>query len=354
MVLIIKPTEACNFSCTFCSSSYLVDNKKSKLHLEKIYQFLERYPLTNTIFVVGGDPLMMPPSYYYRLLEHIEEKGYNTSLSLTTNLWDFYKKPQKWFDLFSHPKIEIGTSFQYGEGRQISPGVVFTEEKFREVYAKFKQYFPEKDLCFLAVINEENEHLAMNHVYLAKDMNIQCRLVYANMSGRSGKPYPLSKMYKIYLQIWKEGLAEYEQTSISISEKIFGLEGSCPLSRNCDHWMRSLNADGKYFSCGPLNDDLDVKNEIDFESEVVKGEKFYLPLQTRTELQYLKEECITCEMFQVCNGCRKHIKDLKNSNMVEEHCSLMKSLISDLNAMANSKEINNLRSEIKMANRPTI
>lgn len=343
MVLVIKPTEACNFSCTFCSSANLVDDKKKRLELKTIFQFLERYPRTQVIFVVGGDPLMMSPSYYEKLISYIEENKLPTRISMTTNLWDFYKNPEKWKKVLNHPLVEVGTSFQYGEGRQISPGKPFTEEIFIDVYRKFSEYVPTKELCFIAVVNKENEHLAIDHVHLAKRLNIQCRLVYQSMSGRAGDVYPISKLYEIILKIYKLGLAEFEQTALAISDKIYGLEGSCPVSRNCDSWMRSLNADGRYFTCGPLNDDLDTRDEIDFEQEVVKGKEFFTPLQKMSELQYLKEECITCKMFQTCNGCRKHTKDLLDKGIVEEHCSIMKSITDDLINMSESSEIKVLK-----------
>ena len=49
-------------------------------------------------------------------------------------------------------------------------------------------------------------------------------------------------------------------------------------------------------------------------------------------------------MFQICNGCRKHIKDLKTKDMVEEHCLNMKSIANDIvtiNYEAPSIEIEN-------------
>jgi sulfatase maturation enzyme AslB (radical SAM superfamily) len=349
MTLIVKPTEACNFSCTFCSSTELVSDKRARLGIDKIISFLERYPKTGVIFVVGGDPLMMPVEYYTELIAYLDSQELPAKISLTTNLWDFYKKPEKWRDLFLHPRIEIGTSFQYGEGRQIKPGVVFTEEIFTDVVRVYREHVPGRELCFLAVIDDDNEHLALNHVYLAKHLNMQCRLVYASKSGRSGKPYPISKLYKIFVQIWKLGLAEYEQTALTISDKFLGIEVACPLSRNCDQHMRSLNPDGRYFTCGPLNDDLDVTNEIDFESEVMRGENFYTPLQLNTDLQVLKNECFGCKMFQICNACRKHIKDLKSSDMVEEHCSVMKSISGDIVEMAQNEDILNLKREVEYA-----
>lgn len=343
MSLVIKPTELCNFSCTFCSSSELVEDPKSRLELEKIYQFLKRFPATTKIFVVGGDPLMMTPAYYKELLNHIEEYNYPAIVSITSNLWAFFTNPEKWKWFLNHPKVEVGTSFQYGEGRQIKPGQVFTEGHFIEVYNLFKQEVPNKELCFLAVVNEENEHLALDHVYLAKKLGTQCRLVYANMSGRSGKPYPLSKLYKIFLEIHDLGLAEYEQTALTISDKILGIEVACPLSRNCDQNMRSINADGRYFSCGPLNDDLDTTNEISWEDEIIEGKGLYLPIQSQKENQYLKEECFSCKMFQVCNACRKHIKDLKQADMVEEHCTTMKGIMNRLEDMSTDDNMTKLR-----------
>ena len=35
-------------------------------------------------------------------------------------------------------------------------------------------------------------------------------------------------------------------------------------------------------------------------------------------------------MFQICNGCKKTIKDLKTHNMVETHCKKMKTLAPDI------------------------
>lgn len=348
MSLLLKPTEICNFSCTFCSSTDLVEDKATKLETEAIFKFLKRFPNTKNIFVVGGDPLIMSPKWYEEILKFLDDNNYKTRLALTTNLWDWYKKPEKWDKIFRHPKVEVGTSFQYGEGRQIRPGKVLTEEIFVDMFHKFAQTFPEKPpLSFIAVINEENEHRALDHLRLAKFLGTECRLNYANKSGRSTKAYPLSKMYQIYLQAWKEGLLDYELTPLSISETLSGVDTGCPISRTCDFRMRSINPDGRYFTCGPFNDDLDESDEVDWESEVEKGEKFYTPLQNHKEYDVLKMECYGCDMFSLCNGCRKHIKDLKQDDVVEEHCTRMKGIASELKEMQKSTEVREMIGRIK-------
>ena len=101
MDLIIKPTEACNFKCTFCSSTDIDPNEVGLLDLDYIYRFLKRYPDTNTIIVNGGDPLMVKPQYYHDLIAHLDEHDYPASISFTSNLWPFLMRPEKfgWYQM---------------------------------------------------------------------------------------------------------------------------------------------------------------------------------------------------------------------------------------------------------------
>jgi radical SAM protein with 4Fe4S-binding SPASM domain len=332
MDLIIKPTEACNFACTFCSSSQLVEDKKYRLHLDQIYSFLERYPETNTIIVNGGDPTMMPVSYYWDLLDHMKSIGSRANISITTNLWKFWQewqndRPKKWTELFKHPRVSVTTSFNYGDGRRISKDRIFTEEDFIKISDLFVDkvgYRPH----FISVIDEGNLHTAIDNVRLARYLDVDCKLNYANASGRQGKPLPLSKIYEIYVQIYNEGLADWEWNTRQMANRLKGAPTTCPLHRRCDEGIRVLQPDGKYFSCGAFGDDLEY--EIDFQEEVINKGKTQTPLQDDTTIDALKHECYSCPMFMICNGCRKHIVDLKRSDMVEQHCSKMKSIAKDI------------------------
>ena len=86
MDLIIKPTELCNFKCTFCSSTNITDDKSAVLGVDQIFRFLERFPDTRTIIVNGGDPLMMSPDYYWKIIDWLDLHEYETDISFTTNL----------------------------------------------------------------------------------------------------------------------------------------------------------------------------------------------------------------------------------------------------------------------------
>jgi radical SAM protein with 4Fe4S-binding SPASM domain len=275
---------------------------------------------------------MMNPKYYWDIIEFLDSNNLPAHISFTTNLWPFYKNPDKWIDLFRHERMGICTSFQYGGGRLKGDLTEFSEEDFWNVSNMMLDkvgYRPD----FISVVTEENEHLAIKNVELAKQMGVECKLNYAFSSGppvkfkniimgQEGKPYMLAKIYEIYVKIWEMGLTEWEYNTKQMVKRLKGEGTTCPQNRECDSTIRTLQPSGDYYSCGAFGDDRQYP--IDFDKEM-KGEKIF-PLQFQPELLNLKQSCFTCPMFQICNGCKKTITDLKNYNMVEQHCSKMKQL----------------------------
>ncbi len=354
MDLIIKPTELCNFKCTFCSSTKISAHSAQTLDLERVYQFLKRFPETSTIIVNGGDPLMVPPQYYWDLIRHLDEHEYRASISFTSNLWPFLKNPKKWTKLFQHPRMGVATSFNYGPGRVKGDLSLFTEADLWEVSNAMLDavgYRPD----FISVVTDENEHLAIKNVELAKEMSegkpafidefgqkhgVECKLNYAMASGdiivdprtghrmgQAGNPYLLAKVYQIYVDIHKAGLTPWEFNTKQMSKRLTGRPTICPQNRNCDEGIRTIQPGGDYYSCGAFGDDRD--KPIDFTEEVING-NFFTPLQDDPNLLSMKAECFTCPLFAICNGCRKTVKDLKEASLVEQHCRTMKTLATDI------------------------
>lgn len=338
MDLILKPTEMCNFACTFCSSSKIAANHKDKMDHEYIFNFLRRYPKTRTIIINGGDPLMMPPKWYWKIIEFLDEHEMPATLSFTTNLWSFYQNPKLWVDLFKHKRVGIGTSFNYGDGRRITLERIFTEEIFWKVSDTFLEHIGYRPSFISVVTGDEDEETIIDNVRLAKKMGVVCKLNYAQASGRQKDPFVPSKLWKIYLRIHDLGLMEWESNTKQI---LSGLSEAtiCPLARDCDEHIRAINPNGDMYSCGSFADDQD--KAIDYEDEIFNG-NMARPLATDPELHALKSECYSCPMFTLCNGCRKTIKDLKQANAVETHCTQMKEIaprIIELNFVGQSDEI---------------
>jgi radical SAM protein with 4Fe4S-binding SPASM domain len=264
----------------------------------------------------------MSPDYYRRIIDFLDERDMRTTISLTTNLWDFYKTPEKWIDIFKNPRVGIATSFNYGNTRRITASRVFTEDIFWKVSNMFLDkigYRPD----FISVITEENEDTALDNVKLAKEMGVECKLNYAMASGDQSKPYLLSKIYKLYLEVIDAGLLDWEFNAKQMVGRLNGSNTVCPQNRDCDSNIRCMQPDGDYYSCGAFGDDQEYP--IDFEKEM-NSKDIASPLSDDYEIASLKAECYSCPMFSICNGCKKTIKDLKVHKMVEEHCSLMKTL----------------------------
>jgi radical SAM protein with 4Fe4S-binding SPASM domain len=323
MDLIIKPTEACNFKCSFCSSTAIDPDHAGLLDLDYIYKFLKRYPDTATIIVNGGDPLMVDPSYYWKLIDHLDEHNYPATISFTTNLWPFLIKPKKWVDLFNHDRLGICTSFQYGGGRLKGDFSEFTEADFwlcSDAMLKHCGYRPD----FIAVIVEENIDDAIKNVELAKEMGVVCKLNYAMASGIQGTTLQLSKIYDLYVKIYDMGLADWEWNTQQMMKRLGGSATTCPQNRNCDSGIRALNPGGDYYSCGAFGDDMDYP--INFQEEVIDNGPLQTPLQLDPNIQSMKTACFTCPMFQICNGCKKTVRDMKREGTVESHCRQMKTL----------------------------
>lgn len=336
MDLIIKPTEKCNFKCTFCSSTHITEDKTLELNHQYIFDFLKRYPETKTIIVNGGDPLMMDPDYYWKIIEHLDIIKSDATISFTSNLWPFYKNPNKWKELFNHPRLGITTSFQYGGGRLKGDLSEFTEEDFWKCSDAMLEHCGYRP-SFISVITDENEKDAIKNVELAKRMGVECKLNYAFSSGppvkfknivmgQEGKPYLLANIYEIYVEIWKRGLTEWEYNTKQMVKRLRGVGTTCPQNRDCDSGIRTLQPSGDYYSCGAFGDDREYS--INFKEEM-NGPKVF-PIKNIVELQTMTDSCYECPMFEICNGCKKTIKDHKIYNIATAHCKKMKTLAPDI------------------------
>lgn len=336
MDLVIKPTVRCNFKCTFCSSTSISDEKTDILDVASIKRFLDRYPETKTIIVNGGDPLMMPPSYYIEILDYVDLIQSDLVMSITTNLWPFYKNPDKWAPLFNRDNVSVITSFQYGNARLKGDLTPFSEEDFWATSNALLEecgYRPD----FIAVTDYENEEFAIKTIELAKEMGVECKLNYAMSSGEvveykgiqmgnEGKQFILSDMYRIYVDIHDRGLMEWEYNTKQMAVKLRGEMTTCPLAKNCDQGIRTMQPSGRYYSCPALADD-DI-HRISFDGEMA-GDK-YLPISNDKDNRTMKYSCYGCPMFAICNACTKTIRDHKRLGLVEKHCRQMKEIAPDI------------------------
>ena len=311
MQLIIKPTSSCNFNCTFCSAGKLNIPTTSKVP-DKIKDIMKVIK-PDDVVVTGGDPLLMPMSYYDDLLSLGD-----FTISLTTNLKAFYYNPEKWVPLFKNPRVGVCTSFQYGSGRMWDKNTVYDEEMFLKVMAKFKEYMGFHP-TFISVITKENCDRAIDNVLLAKKLDTECRLNGVFKAGRSGEYFPRHEMIKIYNKIIDMGLEQYE-----VNCKIRG-EGHCPYNTAgmCETTIRSAWVDNtgdlKYGTC---EDFAIYGTTLPLDKERPNDVRSYPPPE-----EVISEKCFGCELFYMCNGCKTNRLQAKDC---EGYCEGMLSIKDDM------------------------
>lgn len=305
--LIVKISDKCNFKCDFCSSNKIaIDHKDLDIEVLKDYM---RTHIVGSIIVNGGDPLMTPPEYYEDLLDFRDKYYYETEIGFTTNLWEFYKNPDKWENILK--RVGVCTSFQYGNKRKVATGEVFTEELFIKVFNLFEERIGKK-LMFIAVIDEDNEDTVLQTVQLAKHLGTDCKINPCLKSGRASKAYPYARMFARYLDIIEAGLSEYEASCRLIKDAWRGNHHMCPYLFDCGR-IKCMSPDGTVTRCGSISDDI-----------LTGIPAYFLQQYDRVpyDLTAISGKCYTCPFHGICNSCHKRIMDIRDSG-IDEHCNNM-------------------------------
>lgn len=104
---LIKPTHECNLRCSYCfHEKYGYDNKILDINMLKKYIKLlsEKYSFINLVWH-GGEPLMIPLSYYEEIYDYCKQLNSKIIFSIQTNgtLLD-----QKKINFFKHNNTSIG------------------------------------------------------------------------------------------------------------------------------------------------------------------------------------------------------------------------------------------------------
>ena len=308
MELILKPTSACNFACTFCAASQLsLQTLKSVPdNLKKVLDVLK----PQSLIITGGEPLLCPVSFYEELLQ----LG-SWSLAFTTNLKAFYERPDIWTDLFKDKRVGVCTSFQFGSGRRWSREEPYSEEQFVNVMQLFKEkvgYMP----MFIAVLSTENEAEALKHLVLARKLGTKCKLNGVLPIGKSTEFFPRWKLVKVWLDALDAGYGD------ALDYYVPACHGGCGFNTNllCQTTIRAyaIAADGRllYAQC---EEDLNSRQESMSIDQCQPA-----PVQTLLKPEeMISRKCLFCKLCRLCNGC-KHAR--KAAKLDPFHCSEMKKL----------------------------
>ena len=306
MELIAKVTSRCDMSCTFCSASNIRANDMTP---KEVADAANRIGATS-IILLGGAALCMGIEFYLKLLSLTK-----ATLDFTTNLKDFSMNPEIWTPLFKEERVSVCTSFNFGTTRMLDPHTVYTVDKFKATMKLFNEkigYMPQ----FIAVIDKENAHTWRKHIELAKELGTRCRLNNALKLGRQGETFPRAEMFKIWTTIAREGLDQYELNTYERAT------GRCPINscQLCETTIRVVQkCNGKivFYNC---DDRSNAKNTPLSESQIETA-----PRKSSPTPMFMK--CYSCELFNVCNGCKTNVERITDP---EQYCETMESIKEDI------------------------
>lgn len=313
--MIVRVTTRCNFKCEFCSASEMAGKTLSP---DAVVSAVKKYQ-PESVTLEGGDPLVLPPSYFEELFSKLLAVDPNLKFGVTTNLWNWYKNPGKW-DVLKKYKAHICTSFQYGGKRKITDSRPLTEEIFVDMMTKWRDlngYAP----GFIAVIDDDNADSVLKTVKLAKHIKTYCKVNPLFVSGRATSAYPWDKMLGHYADIVEAGLAYWEDNAYQLAKLSLNTVSSlmCPIVPNCEKSFVVLNPDETIHHC---------TTDVSTNGAQPNVIKFY-----KKDTPIVSEDCLACDWFAYCNTCRVYRQEIK-AYKTPEYCARVRDAMNRISAWA--------------------
>lgn len=308
MELITKVTNKCDMACSFCSANNLCSYT---LTPEEVIS-AANVTKANTLIILGGEALTLSPEYYFNILENTKD----IKLDFTTNLKDFYLHPDKWAPLFRNERVHVCTSFNYGNTRKWDKDTIYTKDMFIRTEELFKEYVGYVPM-FISVIDKNNVDTWRDHIELAKRLGTMCRLNNAMKFGRQDEYFPRSKLFKIWVQIIKDGNERYEANVFERDK------GRCPINTSlvCHSTIRVVSKDdnGKiqFHNCDDRSNGCMAQ---------IKENIYELPKKQKIT-RVISDKCYACELFRLCNACDTNVMQIIDK---EDYCNDMLSIKDDI------------------------
>lgn len=306
--LILDTTYNCNFACKFCSISH--KQKQQSMTSKQVIEYIDKYK-PGCIEFFGGEPLLMPISFYEDIISYIDKNALGIKLLMTSNLIPFYKNPSKWKDILS--KMDVCTSFQLDDTRCFKDGSVYTLEDFIKVFDLYKKTF-DKSLVFLSVISKENVSTINKLIALAKQLNTKVKLLRYIDSFSIENSFQFSAYFSLLIHLIVNQDNKYEISSNQLLKAIHGQADSCPFFA-CKNAFKCIAPNGQVSTCSWYHHSaLQKKYNSKLEADIILD----APIA-------IDAKCCQCECFQFCNSCaviRREVSALSKEEQ-KTHCNIM-------------------------------
>lgn len=321
---LIKPTQNCNLRCKYCFhekygySNDLLDIKKLKKYIDLLSS---NYDYINLVWH-GGEPLLVPLSYYEEIYNYCKEKKVQIKYSIQTN---GTLLSQENIDFFRSNNTDIGLSFDglKNEYTRSATKMILNSIKLLQK----NDYYPGA----IMVVNQSNVNNLIEEYEYFKSLNLGMKINPMFNDGAACENYNLYLDIDNYIKKFVDLFiywANDANSNISIStfEELLSLIVN-EHSRVCTHnsclgkWL-CLNTDGMIYPCDRLCTSEyklgDVENISSIE-EVFASTNF-LRLLEKSVIR--RTECIkNCEYYKNCySGCNANAILNYGNKIIPSYC----------------------------------
>lgn len=321
---LIKPTQNCNLRCKYCFhekygySNNLLDIKKLKRYIDLLSI---NYDYINLIWH-GGEPLLIPLSYYKEIYNYCKEKNIQIKYSIQTN---GTLLSQEKIDFFKNNNTNIGLSFDglKNEYTRSSTKILLDNIKLLQK----NNYYPGA----IMVVNQSNVNNLIEEYEYFKSLNLGMKINPMFKDGAACKNSNLCLDVNNYIKKFIDLFIYWANDvncniSVSTFEELLSLivneySGVCTHNSCLGKWL-CLDTDGMIYPCDRLcTSDYKLANieEISSIEEAFASSNF---LRLLKESVIRRTKCIkNCEYYKSCySGCNANAILNYENDFVSTHC----------------------------------
>jgi len=325
MVLLMHPTNSCNFSCRYCYLSegtktalnfMTVDFAKNVLHQVKDYLFQNKQQRIEILWH-GGEPLLWGIENYEEILEFSKHEfcdfDYRTTMQTNLSLIN-----ERYIDLFL--KYRVNLSFSIDGTKELHDDLRVTqngEGTFDIIMNKVK-LCREKGLHLGCIVVANRNHIGkIPELYkFMCDNKIGFKFNSLFNAGEAKKgisefgltPSEYAEIYIELFDLWfddeknKLHMSSFVDIAAGlISKKVTG----CTLGQNCQEQFLAISPQGDVVPCGRFCDEELIKysygnlNTESLESILQKRKN----TDAYNRHKYIEaSSCKKCKFFDICHG----------------------------------------------------
>jgi uncharacterized protein len=361
--LILLPTNKCNVACEYCfedKTDDFMSHDKLAIVIEKLLDHMERKAIASmTIYWQGGEIMILPPAWFERANELIENaaraRGKRIEHSLQSNMIGYSKK---WNDIISGMfGNSVGTSMDFPN--LYRKAINHPPEHYTEIWTRNVREAREAGIQVgvISIPNKETVKLGAErfYSYFVDELGITDFQVNTSFSGgelNEAKKESildldgLSQFFADLTRIWVERGYENGVKLGPLDQLMnhFRGEGAClPCiwRQNCADEFVSIDARGYVAQC-----DCWVTSYPDYWFGNIFGDVSFTDLlqmsrarqrfQARPEVIMQHESCAGCDYLSICHGgCPVRTYAITGDFYVKDpYCQVYKTLFSTMEEMA--------------------